>query len=103
MDGAGSKEAVPHHGEVAGPAALGELAREREIALAESAGPASIARAATIYVLKRGGFDIARKGENGFACIVTREDEGSLEPQCFDPEGVETLLPVALERARLRE
>lgn len=92
---------------VAAPAAASPLpellAKDREIALAESAGPPAIARGATIYVLKRGGFDVARKGGNGFACIVTREDEGSLEPQCFDPEGVATLLPVALERARLRE
>lgn len=85
-------------------AALPDLMpREKEIALAESAGPPSIGRTATIYVLERGGFVLARDGSNGFACLVTREDEGSLEPQCFDPEGVATLLPVALERAKLIE
>lgn len=76
---------------------------EREIALAEGAGPPHLSQKATIYVLKRGGFEIVRGGDNGFACIVTREDEGALEPQCFDPEGVATLLPVAIERARLIE
>lgn len=79
------------------------LLRDREIALAESAGPPAIAKAASIYVLERGGFELAREGTNGFACLVTREDEGSQEPQCFDPEGVETLLPVAFERAKLME
>lgn len=79
------------------------LPRDREIALAESAGPPAVAKAASIYVLERGGFALAREGTNGFACLVTREDEGSQEPQCFDPEGVETLLPVAFERAKLME
>ncbi len=79
------------------------LPTETEIAIAESAGPASVSTSATIYVLKRGGFEVARKGDNGFACIVTRHDKGSFEPQCFDSEGVESLLPVALERARLLE
>ncbi len=73
---------------------------DREIALAESAGPPAIAKAASIYLLERGGFKLAREGTNGFACLVTREDEGSQEPQCFDPEGVATLLPVALDARR---
>ncbi len=81
----------------------GLLPPDREIALAESAGPPAIAKAASIYLLERGGFKLAREGTNGFACLVTREDEGSQEPQCFDPEGVATLLPVALERATLIE
>ncbi len=92
---------------LAAPAAAQELPDllplEREIALAESAGPPHVAESATIYVLRRGGFEVAREGSNGFACLVTRHDQGSQEPQCFDPEGVATLLPVALERARLIE
>jgi len=79
------------------------MAEDEEIAFAESAGPPGIAKSATVYVLKRGGFEVARKGSNGFACIVTRDDPGSFEPQCFDPEGTEALLPVAIERARLLE
>lgn len=79
------------------------LPKDREIAIARSAGPASIREKADIYVLKRGGFELAKKGGNGFACLITREDEGSFEPQCFDPEGVASLLPVALEKAKLYE
>ncbi len=79
------------------------MSEDAERALADSAGPPKIAKKADLYVLRRGGFERVRAGENGFACIVTREDEGSVEPQCFDPEGVATLLPVALERARLIE
>ncbi|MFO1186386.1 MAG: hypothetical protein U1E87_02370 [Alphaproteobacteria bacterium] len=79
------------------------LTGEREIALAMSAGPPSIAKNATIYVLKRGGYQLARAGTNGFACLVVREKADTLEPQCYDPEGVASLLPVDLETARLRE
>ncbi len=80
------------------------IPREEEIALAESAGPPGVAKDATIYVLERGkGFTIAREGKNGFACIVNRDRADTLEPECFDPEGVASILPTALERARLRE
>ncbi len=87
----------------AGAALPDLMSPDREIALAESAGPPVIAKAAAVYVLERGSFKLVREGTNGFACLVTREDEGSQEPQCFDPEGVATLLPVALERAKLIE
>ena len=78
--------------------------RAEEIALAESAGPPGLAKSSTVYVLERGkGFVVAREGNNGFACIVHRDRPDTLEPECFDPEGVQTLLPPALEKARLLE
>ncbi len=79
------------------------LPRAREIALAESAGPPGVAKEATIYVLARGGYIEARKGTNGFACLVGRERPDTLEPMCFDPEGTRTILPRVLDAARLRE
>lgn len=78
------------------------LPREREIALAESAGPADVAKSATIYVLNQGGYQVARQGTNGFSCIVERSEPETLEPTCFDPEGTEVLLPKVLESATLR-
>jgi hypothetical protein len=80
------------------------MPREQEMALAESAGPPGVAKAASIYVLERGtGYAVARQGTNGFACLVNRDRADTLEPECFDPEGAESILPVVLEGARLRE
>lgn len=76
---------------------------EEEIPLAESAGPPAVARSATVYVLRRGGYVVAREGTNGFACLVLRSQPGTQEPVCYDPEGVDTILPRALDTARLRE
>lgn len=79
------------------------LPRDREVALAESAGPPYVARLATLYVLERGGFVKIRDGSNGFACLVERgQVPGTMYPQCFDREGVETLLPPILRTATLR-
>lgn len=80
------------------------IPREEEIALAMSAGPPGITKDATIYILERGkGYIAARNGTNGFACLVNRDQPDTLEPECFDPEGVETIMPVEMEKAKLRE
>lgn len=77
--------------------------RDREMALAESAGPPHVARDASVFVLDRTGFIKVRAGSNGFACLVERGSvPGTLYPQCFDPEGVSTLLPPILPTAALR-
>ncbi len=77
------------------------LPREREIALARSAGPASVTDAATIYVLGERGYVEAVKGSNGAACYVSRDWIESIEPHCFDPEGASTILPLAMHRVTL--
>lgn len=79
------------------------LPREREIVLAESAAPSHISREASIYLLQRGGYTLARTGTNGFSCLVERDHPRSLEPICYDAEGSETILPRVLEAAALRE
>jgi hypothetical protein len=80
------------------------LPHDRELALAESAGPPALARRATIYVLRRGGFVPARLGSNRCACLVQRGAvPGPRYPVCFDPEGSQTLLPPILRTAALRE
>lgn len=78
------------------------LPREREVALAESAGPAGAVREATIYVLGEQGYTIAREGTNGFTCLVGRTRPDTLEPICYDPEGTASRLPVDLAEARMR-
>ncbi len=79
------------------------LPEEREIALARSAAPAAVSAEATVLVLRRGGYAVAREGSNGVTCYVSRSWPESLEPHCFDAEGSVTILRMALERARLRE
>ena len=43
-----------------------------EIALARSAAPAAMSTRATIMVLGAHGYTVAKKGQNGFTCIVER-------------------------------
>ena len=80
------------------------IPRDQEISLAESAGPSSITKDATIYVLERAsGYSIARKGANGFVCFVHRDRPDTLEPECFDPEGVQSMFPPEFDKAKFRE
>jgi hypothetical protein len=78
------------------------LPQEKEIALALEAAPEHLRSGATVYVLQRSGYVEARKGTSGTACLVGRDRPDTLEPICWDAEGADTMLPVALERARLR-
>ena len=79
------------------------MPRDREIAMALSAGPEHLRKDATIYVLERGGFVKAREGANGFTCLVLREGTEGTAPICYDAEGSQTTLIVNLKKAELRE
>ena len=76
---------------------------QAEIAMALEAALPNVSGGATVYVLKRGGHVVARRGSNGFACLVSRDHIESLYPICYNPEGAETVLPGALMSQRLRE
>jgi hypothetical protein len=80
--------------------------RAKQIKLAMSAAPREISSRATVYVLGPRGFEKARRGTNGFSCLVDRKLDGriavTLEPKCFDAEGTRTLLPVSLRTEALR-
>ena len=78
------------------------LPRAQEVALAETAGPAHIAKDAAIYALEKDGYVLAREGTNGFTCLVLRSFPGAQEPECYDSEGTATLLPLRLDEARYR-
>jgi hypothetical protein len=78
------------------------MSRDREIALAMSAAPASVADKATVYVLETSGYVNAREGTNGFTCLVLRDTPRELAPVCHDPEGSRTVVPRLLAEARLR-
>lgn len=84
------------------------LPRELEIELARSAAPKHLQADATVYVLERGGYVIAKEGTNGFTCFVDRftptgVHPGVFIPICYDRIGTKTVLPKLLERARLYE
>src|SRR5215813_130400 len=48
------------------------MSRDAETALAKSAAPASLADHATIKVLTKTGYVVAREGDNGAVCMVMR-------------------------------
>ena len=76
--------------------------QQREITLALSACPRSIAANASVYVLGPSGYTKVRDGGNGFTAIVQHALPNSQEPQCMDAEGTKTLLPRILKVAELR-
>ena len=76
--------------------------RQREMALALSACPASIADKAAVYVLESSGYVKVRESQNGFTAIVQHALPISQDPQCMDAEGTRTFLPRYLKVAELR-
>jgi hypothetical protein len=78
------------------------LTEPEEIELARSAAPAAVAAHATVLVLGPMGYRRVVTGTNGFTCLVEHEDPGAVEPVCYDGEGSETVLKVALFRAEGR-
>jgi hypothetical protein len=48
------------------------MPRDAEIVLARSAAPGGISDRATIKVLTKSGFEVAREGDNGVVCMVMR-------------------------------
>jgi hypothetical protein len=93
------------------------MVRDSEVALARSAAPAAISDRATIKVLTRSGFEVARQGDNGVVCIVMRGfsaptytpaplrdliyDPTLQSPICFTAPAVRTVLPFYELRSRL--
>ncbi len=76
--------------------------RQKEIALALSACPPSVANKAAVYVLGHAGYIKVRDSENGFTAIVQHAVPASQDPQCMDAEGTRTFLPRYLKVAEWR-
>jgi hypothetical protein len=76
--------------------------RQKEIALALSACPLSVAVGAAVYVLDTSGYIRVRDSQNGFTAIVQHALPTSQDPQCMDAEGSRTILPRYLKIAELR-
>ena len=76
--------------------------QEKEIVLALSACPPSVASKAAVYVLNTAGYIKVRDSQNGFTAIVQHALPTSQEPQCMDTEGTRTHLPRILKVPELR-
>src|SRR5215471_1522193 len=76
--------------------------RDKEIALALSACPATVASKAAVYVLEKTGYVKVKDSENGFTAIVQHVRPTSQEPQCLDAEAARVFLPRILKVAELR-
>jgi hypothetical protein len=75
--------------------AANRIARDREMALARSAGPATVADSADIWVLGDRGYEKVVAGSNGYGCIVQRGLAGQhLIPRCDDASGAAAFYPV---------
>ncbi len=59
------------------------------------------ARARRFYVYGKQGFELARKGTNGFTCLVNRDafvyGGDQFKPTCWDAQGATTFVPVMLK------
>jgi len=78
------------------------MEHQKEIALAFSACPPSVASKAGVYVLEKSGYVKVRDSRSGFTAIVQHSLPTSQEPQCMDEEGTRTFLPRVLKVAELR-
>jgi len=76
--------------------------RQKEVGLALSACPPSLASKAAVYVLEESGYVKVRDSQNGFTAIVQHSLPNSQEPRCMDAEGTRTHLPRILKIAELR-
>ena len=78
------------------------MERQKEISLALSACPESVAGKAAVYVLEKSGYVKVRDSENGFTAIVGYVLPNSVDPQCMNAEGARSHLPPILKIAELR-
>lgn len=77
---------------------------DEEIRMALTAGPESVTADASVYVLRRNGFELVRKGSGEFHCFVERswraphpENEITFDPRvrapnCINGEGARTVM-----------
>jgi hypothetical protein len=88
------------------------MEREAEIALAQSAAPASISNDADVMVLGRHGYETVVKGKNGFVCIVWRSWAAGIDdpdfwnpklraPVCFNAPAARFNVPLTRKRTEL--
>jgi hypothetical protein len=93
------------------------MPRDAEIGLARTAAPASISGRATIKILTKSGYEVAREGDNGVVCMVMRGfaaptyspvpfrdlvyDPTFHAPICFTPPAARSAMPYYELRTKL--
>jgi hypothetical protein len=75
---------------------------DEELTLALSALPVTMRPGATVYVMGPKGYVKKQDGATGVSCLVARSRPDTMEPICWDREGTETILPLALARGEWR-
>jgi hypothetical protein len=70
--------------------------------LARSAAPPAVSAHARLYVLDHGRYIVADSGTTGVACLVSRSQALSFEPECGDPEAEATILDIERFRTEQR-
>jgi hypothetical protein len=86
--------------------------RNAEIALARSAAPDSVSKAAEVLVFGPNGYETAVKGQNGFVCLVHRSWTSEADdpefwnpsrrgPMCLNAAAAKTYLPNTIMRTNL--
>lgn len=111
-NGVHAQEAGTHYAQMAPVAEYLDADAAAEAALARSAAPDAISRNATVFVLKRSGYELVQKGKNGFVCLVERAWMGPFDnPEfwnpkvrgavCFNPPAVRSVLPITFKRTEL--
>ena len=99
------------------PLAQYMMPRDAEMALARSAAPAAISDRATVKILTKSGYAVAREGDNGVVCMVMRGfsaptytpaqfrdlvyDASVHAPICFTPPAARTVMPYYELRTKL--
>ena len=73
-----------------------------EIELALSAAPQHLRADATVLILGERGYVEARKGSNGFTCLVGRSQPKAVAPMCYDAEGTRTVVALMIDEAVMR-
>lgn len=77
------------------------LPREAEERLALSGAPEHLRAGATVYVYGKQGFELTRKGDNGYVCLLNRDGffygASQFKPTCWDAQGAKTYVPVMLK------
>jgi hypothetical protein len=73
-----------------------------EAALALSALPEAMRAAAGVYVLGPRGYERVKESASGVNCLVSRDRPDTQEPICWDREGSESIMPLALAKGEWR-
>jgi hypothetical protein len=85
------------------------MERDAEVALARSAGPASVSGDAEVMVLGKNGYETAIQGKNGFVCMVERgwmagADDAQFwnpkvrGPVCYNAPAARFILPIDIKK-----